>query len=164
MDISNNVRTDKAIFAAGCFWGIEAGFKSINGVISTTVGYTGGSFTNPTYKDVCSGNTGHAEAVLIEYDPNKISYEELLNIFWKIHNPTTLNRQGPDIGSQYRSAIFYTSEEQKIEAVASRKKLEESKVFKNKIITDISIASEFYTAEEYHQNYYEKTGMSKCNI
>ena len=156
--------TEKAIFAAGCFWGIEAAFQKVNGTISTCVGYTGGHFKNPTYKDVCSGTTGHAEAVLVEYDPSKVTYNELLNIFWKIHDPTTLNRQGPDIGSQYRSAIFYHSEEEEKLANEFKRKLEESKTFKNKIVTEIVKATTFYKAEDYHQNYYEKHGISSCGI
>ena len=155
---------ERAIFAAGCFWGIEAAFKKLNGVVSATSGYTGGHTENPTYEDVCTGKTGHAEAVEIFFDPSKISYKELLEVFWKIHDPTTLNRQGPDIGSQYRSAIFYHSEEEEKLAGESKRKLEESKTFKNKIVTEIVKATEFYKAEDYHQNYYEKHGINSCGI
>ncbi|TFG21616.1 MAG: peptide-methionine (S)-S-oxide reductase [Promethearchaeota archaeon] len=145
-----------AIFAAGCFWGIEAQFRKLKGVISTRVGYTGGNFPNPTYKDVCSHKTGHAEAVEVTFDPTIISYTDLIEIFWDIHDPTTLNRQGLDIGSQYRSAIFYLNEEQKKAAHNSRKRVEESKKYRNPIVTEIVPASEFWQAEEYHQQYLEK--------
>ncbi len=145
-----------AIFAAGCFWGIEAQFRKLKGVISTRVGYTGGNFPNPTYKDVCSHKTGHAEAVEVTFDPTIISYTDLLDVFWDIHDPTTLNRQGFDIGSQYRSAIFYLNEEQKKEAHNSRKRVEESKKYRNPIVTEIVPASKFWQAEEYHQQYLEK--------
>ena len=140
--------TKKTIFAAGCFWGIEAAFKKLNGVISATSGYTGGHTENPTYEEVCTGKTGHAEAVEVLFDSTKISYVDLLNVFWKIHDPTTLNRQGPDIGSQYRSAIFFYNEEQEKLVNESKRKLEESKTFKNKIVTEIVKATEFYKAEE----------------
>ena len=151
----------KAIFAAGCFWHVQATFDEINGVMKTTVGYTGGSRKNPVYRDVCNGDTGHAEAVMIEFDPVKVSYEELLGVFWKIHDPTQLNRQGPDKGTQYRSAIFYFNEEQKTAAEKSMKK--EQKNHMNKIMTEITPASEFYPAEEYHQDYYKKHGKT-CSI
>jgi methionine-S-sulfoxide reductase len=149
-------KREKAIFAAGCFWGVEDKFRKVNGVISTRVGYTGGSFSNPTYRDVCSHKTGHAEAVEVTFDPSKVSYDELLDVFWSIHDPTTLNRQGPDIGTQYRSAIFYLNSEQKEKAFNSKAKLEESGRFKNPITTQIVPASEFWKAEEYHQQYVEK--------
>lgn len=152
------------MFAAGCFWGIEAAFKKLNGVISATSGYTGGHTINPTYEEVCTGKTGHAEAVEVVYDPTKITYQELLEVFWKIHDPTTLNRQGPDIGSQYRSAIFFYSSEQEKLAIESKRKLENSKTFKSKIITEITPTTTFYKAEEYHQNYYEKHGINSCGI
>ena len=145
-----------AIFGAGCFWGIEAQFRKLKGVISTRVGYTGGNFPNPTYKDVCSHKTGHAEAVEVTFNPKIISYTDLLDVFWDIHDPTTLNRQGFDIGSQYRSAIFYLNEEQKKKAHNSRKRVEESKKYRNPIVTEIVPASEFWQAEEYHQQYVEK--------
>ncbi len=146
----------KAIFAAGCFWGVEANFREIEGVISTRVGYTGGSFSKPTYKDVCSYKTGHAEAIEIAFDPLKVTYDELLDVFWSIHDPTTLNRQGPDIGTQYRSAIFYINSEQKEKALNSKTRLEASKRYKRAIVTQIVSASDFWEAEEYHQQYVEK--------
>jgi len=149
-------KREKAIFAAGCFWKVEENFRKVEGVISTRVGYTGGSFTNPTYRDVCSHKTGHAEAIEITYDPSKVSYDELLDIFWSIHDPTTLNRQGPDVCSQYRSTIFYLNSEQKEKALNSKAKLEESKRFKRPIVTQIVPASEFWKAEDYHQQYVEK--------
>ena len=147
---------EKAIFAAGCFWGVEAAFRKVKGVFSTRVGYIGGHFDNPTYEDVCSHKTGHAEAVEIIYDPSIISYEELLKVFWKIHDPTTLNRQGWDFGTQYRSAIFYHNDEQKAEALASKEKMEKSGIYIKKIVTEIIPATKFYEAEEYHQQYYER--------
>ncbi|MDO8663513.1 MAG: bifunctional methionine sulfoxide reductase B/A protein [Candidatus Wildermuthbacteria bacterium] len=153
---------EKAIFAAGCFWGVEEAFRNIKGVVSTSAGYTGGKTKNPTYEDVCSNKTGHAEAVEVEYDPSKITYDELLDIFWKTHDPTTSNQQGPDIGSQYRSGIFYTSEEQKKAALDSREKVEKSGKFKNKIVTQIVQASDFYLAEKYHQKYYMNHGIKFC--
>ena len=150
------MESQKAIFAAGCFWGVEEKFRKIEGVVSTRVGYIGGEFSNPTYKDVCSHKTGHAEALEVTYDPSRVSYDELLDIFWSVHDPTTLNRQGPDIGTQYRSAIFYIDEEQKEIATRSNEKLEESQRFKRDIVTQIVPASEFWEAEEYHQQYVEK--------
>ena len=155
---------EKATFAAGCFWGVEAAFRQVKGVVATTVGYTGGSFKEPTYKDVCSGKTGHAEAVEVEYDRSQVSYEELLAVFWEIHDPTTLNRQGPDVGTQYRSAMFYHTAEQKVAAIASKEQLQHSGRFKNPIVTEIVPASQFYRAEEYHQQYFEKHGLSSCKI
>jgi peptide-methionine (S)-S-oxide reductase len=152
----NTMETQKAIFAAGCFWGVEDKFRKVEGVISTRVGYTGGSFTKPTYKDVCSHKTGHAEAIEIIFDPSKVSYDELLDIFWSSHDPTTLNRQGLDVGTQYRSAIFYLNSDQKEKAMRSKAKLEESKRYKKPIVTQIVPASEFWEAEEYHQQYVEK--------
>ena len=150
------MKTQKAIFAAGCFWGVEEKFRQLEGVLSTRVGYIGGNFTKPTYKDVCSHRTGHAEAIEITFDPSNVSYSELLEVFWSIHDPTTLNRQGPDVGTQYRSAIFYLNSEQKEKAEISKSRLEESKRFKNPIVTQIVPASEFWEAEEYHQQYVEK--------
>jgi peptide-methionine (S)-S-oxide reductase len=150
------METQKAIFAAGCFWGVEANFRKVKGVISTRVGYIGGNFTNPSYKDVCSHKTGHAEAIEITFDPTIVSFNELLDVFWSIHDPTTLNRQGPDVGSQYRSAIFYLNADQKEKAESSKLKLKASKRFKNPIVTQIVPASEFWKAEEYHQQYTEK--------
>lgn len=148
--------TQKAIFAAGCFWGVEAKFRKVPGVISARVGYTGGKFTKPTYKDVCSHKTSHAEAIEITFDPSKVSYDELLDVFWTIHNPTTLNRQGPDVGPQYRSAIFYLNSLQKEKAINSKARLDLSKRFKKPIVTLIVPASDFWEAEEYHQQYEEK--------
>jgi peptide-methionine (S)-S-oxide reductase len=155
----------KATFAAGCFWGVEELFRKVKGVTSTMVGYTGGVLENPTYEDVCSDTTGHAEAIQIEYDPSIISYEEMLMIFWNNHNPTTLNRQGPDIGEQYRSAIFYHSPEQEVTAKAMMEKLQDAamKRFGNKIVTEIKPASTFYKAEEYHQKYLEKNPWHVCH-
>jgi len=150
------METQKAIFAAGCFWGVEANFRKVEGVISTRVGYTGGHFSNPTYKQVCSHKTGHAEAVEITFDPSKVSYNQLLDVFWSIHDPTTLNRQGPDVGSQYRSAIFYLNDDQKKKAESSKANLEVSNRFKRPIVTLIVPASDFWQAEEYHQQYVEK--------
>ncbi|MFX0037202.1 MAG: peptide-methionine (S)-S-oxide reductase MsrA [Candidatus Hermodarchaeota archaeon] len=150
------MKIGKAIFAAGCFWGVEANFRKVEGVISTRVGYIGGSFTEPTYKDVCSHKTGHAEAVEVIYDPNKVTYDDLLDVFWSIHDPTTLNRQGLDVGTQYRSAIFYLNEEQKEKAEKSKAKIESSKRFKKPIVTQIVPVSDFWQAEEYHQQYVEK--------
>ena len=156
--VKNTAKHERAIFAAGCFWGVEEAFRNIKGVISTRVGYTGGKTDNPTYESVCTDKTGHAEAVEVEYDTSLVSYDELLDTFWKIHDPTTLNRQGPDIGTQYRSAIFYDNAGQKASAIASKKKLETSGKYKKAIVTDITPAAEFYPAEEYHQKYYMKHG------
>ena len=147
---------EKATFAAGCFWGVEAAFREVKGVTSTSVGYSGGSLEDPTYKDVCTGETGHAEAVQVEYDPSKVSYDGLLAVFWEIHDPTTLNRQGPDVGTQYRSAIFFHDAEQEAAARASKEKLQGSGRFKGEIVTEIAPASTFHRAEEYHQQYLEK--------
>ncbi|MHB1947538.1 MAG: peptide-methionine (S)-S-oxide reductase MsrA [Gammaproteobacteria bacterium] len=152
----------KATFAAGCFWGVEELFRKQPGVISTRVGYIGGHTKNPTYQDVCSDETGHAEAVEIEYDPEKISYHDLLTLFWNNHNPTTLNRQGPDVGSQYRSAIFFHSDEQEKLAKESKEKLEKEKKFSQPVTTQILAAGEFYPAEDYHQKYLAKRGQSHC--
>jgi len=152
----------KATFAMGCFWGSEAVFRQDPGVLSTAVGYSGGWYKDPTYHDVCTGETGHAEVVQVEYDPDKVSYEDLLNTFWEKHDPTTLNRQGPDFGTQYRSAVFYHTEQQKAAAIASKDRLEKSGRFRNKIVTELVPASEFYRAEEYHQQYFEKRGVPHC--
>ena len=151
---------DKAIFAAGCFWHVEHKFNTTPGVIEAISGYTGGKFKNPSYEDVCTGSTGHAEAVQVTFDSKKISFEKLLDIFWKLHDPTTLDRQGPDIGSQYRSAIFFVSEKQK--ALAEKSKQEYQKRLQKPIVTEITKASTFYPAEEYHQRYYEKHKVFKC--
>lgn len=154
----------KATFAAGCFWGVEDAFRQMNGVMSTAVGYIGGSTKNPSYKEVCSGRTGHAEAVQVEFDPAKVSYLELLAAFWKNHDPTTANRQGPDVGTQYRSAIFFHDSEQEKDAIDSKAVLTEKGVFKRPIVTEIVPAAEFYRAEDYHQQYFEKQGIRTCHI
>ena len=154
----------EATFAAGCFWGIEAAFRQTEGVLDTTVGYSGGDYENPSYKDVCTGKTGHAEVVRVVYDPERVSYEELLDVFWSEHNPTTKNRQGWDIGTQYRSAIFFHDDEQKAIATASRDKLEASGKYRKPIVTEITQTSKFYPAEEYHQRYLEKRGLATCTI
>lgn len=145
---------EKATFAAGCFWQVEAEFRKVKGVINTKVGYTGGKMKNPTYRNVCTDTTGHAESIDIEFDSKIVSYDKLLDVFWKIHDPTTLNRQGLDMGTQYRSAIFYHNEKQKKQAEASLKKAQKN--FKNRIVTEIKKAPEFYKAEEYHQKYLDK--------
>jgi len=147
----------KATFGAGCFWHVEALFRQVKGVKSTEVGYLGGTLKDPTYEDVCSGQTGHAEVVQIEYDPSMVSYDDLLRVFWNNHDPTTLNRQGPDVGDQYRSAIFFHNAEQETAAKTSKERLQNSEKFKNKkIVTEIVPASQFYKAEEYHQQYFDK--------
>ena len=154
----------KATFAAGCFWGVEETFRQTPGVLNTQVGYTGGHKDEPTYQEVCTDRTGHAEAVEVEYDPEKVSYEHLLSVFWENHDPTTLNRQGPDVGSQYRSAIYYYSPEQKDEAEASRDELTKSGRFRKPIVTQIVPAETFFPAEEYHQQYLAKRGRSHCHF
>jgi peptide-methionine (S)-S-oxide reductase len=162
MSASDESRLEKATFAAGCFWGIEAAFSKPNGVISTTVGYTGGRLHDPTYEDVCSDKTGHAEAVQVIYDPAKVSYQEILELFWKIHDPTTPNRQGPDTGSQYRSAVFYHNPEQ-LRAAEKSKQHHQANLAKP-IVTEIVPASTFYKAEEYHQQYLKKQGKNSCEM
>lgn len=154
---------EKATFAAGCFWGVEAAFAEVAGVISTRVGYTGGTVDNPTYEEVCTGRTGHAEAVEVTYDPALVSFDQLLIRFWSLHDPTTKDRQGPDIGSQYRSAIFIHSKEQEQKANASRERMDRSGRFGRPIVTEILPASHFWPAEEYHQQYFRKHGHS-CGI
>ncbi len=154
----------KALFGAGCFWGVEAAFRQVEGVLATAVGYSGGRQENPTYEGVCSGTTGHAEVVEVEYDPSKASYEQLLDVFWENRDPTTLNRQGPDVGEQYRSAIFFQTPEQDAAAVASKERLEKSGRYKRPIVTEITPARTFYRAEEYHQRYLEKHGLAHCRI
>jgi len=153
---------EKATFAAGCFWHVEETFRKIPGVVSTTVGFMGGRTKNPSYEDVCTGTTGHAEVVHLTFDSSKISYEKLLDIFWENHDPTTLNKQGPDVGAQYRSAVFYHTYDQKTIAEASKKKLQDSKKFKRTIVTEITAATAFYPAEEYHQRYLEKHRLAAC--
>lgn len=153
----------KATFAAGCFWGVEAAFRAVDGVSSTQVGYTGGETEDPNYREVCTHLTGHAEAVEVTYDPKKAIYEDLLAVFWSVHDPTQHNRQGPDVGSQYRSAIFFHDAEQEKAARASREGLEKSGRFKREIATEIVPAVKFYRAEEYHQQYLEKRGLGSCS-
>lgn len=156
--------TETATFGAGCFWGVEETFRQTPGVLSTEVGYSGGATENPTYEQVCYANTGHAESVKVTFDPSKISYGQLLDIFWKNHNPTTLNRQGPDVGSQYRSVIFYHSPEQKDVAEKSKEDLDRSGKFPRTIVTQVVPAAPFYRAEEYHQRYLQKQGRDSCHI
>jgi peptide-methionine (S)-S-oxide reductase len=150
------VTMEKAVFGGGCFWGVESLFQELDGVVDTTVGYAGGTTENPTYKEVCYGNTGHAEVIEIVFDPAKVSYEELLAYFWRLHDPTTVNRQGPDVGTQYRSVIFYNSPEQK--AAAEKVKVEAQKKWKRPIVTEIVEGSTFYPAEDYHQDYFKNKG------
>lgn len=152
-----------AIFGAGCFWGVEEAFRTLKGVLKTEVGYCGGHTENPAYKEVCTDTTGHAEVVQLEFEPEIISYKKLLEVFWSIHDPTTLNRQGPDYGSQYRSVIFTTTDEQKNIAENYKKELNESARFPRKIITQINTAPIFYSAEEYHQQYLQKKGLKQCH-
>lgn len=159
-----STKYETAIFGAGCFWGVEAAFRQVRGVKSTTVGYSGGHVKKPTYRDVCTNRTGHAEVVQLIYDPNKVTYDKLLEVFWKIHDPTTLNRQGPDFGSQYRSVIFYNTHVQKASAESYREKLQKSGRYKKTIVTEIAPAAEFYRAEEYHQRYLEKRRLKSCKI
>lgn len=157
-------KTEKAIFAAGCFWGVEDAFRQVDGVLSTRVGYSGGHSSGPTYKEVCSGRTGHAEAVEVTYDPDKVTYRDLLGVFWTNHDPTQLNRQGPDFGTQYRSAIYVHDDDQKQAALESKDELERSGRLRRPVVTEITPASEFYEAEDYHQQYFEKQGISHCRI
>jgi peptide-methionine (S)-S-oxide reductase len=154
----------KAYFAAGCFWGVEAAFREVPGVTATAVGYMGGKTEQPTYRQVCSHTTGHAEAVEVTYDPEKTSYEDLLNIFWENHDPTQLNRQGPDVGDQYRTGIFYTTPEQEQAARASKEQLAQSGRYRRPIVTEITAAPTFWMAEDYHQQYLEKRGMASCHV
>jgi peptide-methionine (S)-S-oxide reductase len=154
----------KATFAAGCFWGVEATFRQLEGVTSTRVGYTNGHFDKPTYEDVCTDRTGHAEAVEVDFDPARISYDKLLEVFWDNHDPTQLNRQGADWGTQYRSAIFFHSPEQETAAKASKDTLEKSRRYSKPIVTQIAPATTFYEAEDYHQQYLEKRGLATCHI
>jgi len=154
------VRLEKATFAAGCFWGVEHAFRQVDGVTDATCGYTGGHFQNPTYQDVCSGQTGHCEAVELAFDADRISYRELVEAFWQMHDPTTLNRQGPDVGSQYRSAIYYHSPEQQAAALESRDEAQEQLL--DSIVTEIEPAAKFWPAEDFHQQYFEKRGIAVC--
>ena len=154
---------EKATFGAGCFWGIEAAFRQVPGVVDAAVGYMGGTLENPTYQDVCTDTTGHAEVVQVNFDPAQVSYQQLLDLFWEIHDPTTPNRQGPDVGKQYRSAIFFHSTEQETAALASKEKQHASARFRRPIVTEIIPAPTFYRAEEYHQRYFEKRGIAACH-
>lgn len=155
---------EKAIFAAGCFWGVEAAFRNVPGVVDAISGYTGGHTPNPTYKQVCGHGTGHAEAVEVSFDPAQVSYSDLLRVFWESHDPTTLNRQGPDVGTQYRSVIFYLGSGQEREARASKTALEQGGTLRAPVVTEITAAGPFYRAEEYHQRYLEKHGQAACHI
>jgi len=156
--------TEKATFGAGCFWGVEAAFRQVPGVVSTAVGYMGGSMKNPTYRDVCTDQTGHAEVVEVTFNPSQASYADLLKVFWESHDPTQLNRQGPDYGTQYRTAIFFHNAEQEAAARASKENLDRAGAFNSKIVTEITPAAEFWRAEEYHQKYLEKRGLATCHI
>jgi len=155
---------EKATFAAGCFWGVEAAFRGLPGVADTTVGYTGGQKVSPSYQEVCTGKTGHAESVEIVFDPKTVSYDQLLEMFWEIHDPTTINRQGPDVGHQYRSAIFFHTPEQERAARASRDRHDRSGQFDGPIVTEILPAGPFFRAEEFHQQYLAKRGMVECHV
>jgi len=152
-----------ATFGAGCFWGVEAAFRRVRGVLDTAVGYEGGTMVNPTYQDVCSNRTGHAEVVQVQFDPDQVSYERLLEVFWNCHDPTQKNRQGPDVGTQYRSVIFYHDEDQRTEALESKARLEAMGRYRRPIVTEIVPASTFYRAEEYHQQYLKKQGLESCS-
>ena len=162
--MANDTENKKAVFAAGCFWGVESTFQQMDGVKSTTVGYIGGKVKNPSYELVCTGITGHAEAVEVEYNPNVVSFEKLLDTFFQLHDPTTLNRQGPDVGTQYRSAAYFSDDEEKKIIESKVNTLNESGKFKSKIVTEIEALSEFYNAEDYHQDYYKKRGIDGCTI
>ena len=153
----------QATFGAGCFWGVEAEFRQVAGVIDTAVGYSGGHLANPTYEDVCTDLTGHAEVVQVTYDPDKVAYDQLLEVFWNSHDPTQLDRQGPDMGSQYRSVIFYHDDEQRAEAEESKAHFESLGRFRRPIVTQIVPAMPFYRAEEYHQQYFKKQGLDSCS-
>ena len=154
-----------AVFGAGCFWGVESAFRAVEGVVDVAVGYAGGTVPKPNYRTVCGGKTGHAEVVQVEYDPVRISFEQLLEIFWQIHDPTTLNRQGPDVGTQYRSIVFYFDENERKAAEESKRRLDESGKLGRPVVTQIVPAAEFYRAEEYHQRYYERMGIAPtCGI
>ena len=155
---------EKATFGAGCFWGVEAAFRQIKGVASTAVGYMGGTLHDPTYKDVCTDRTGHAEVVQVEFHPAQVSYSDLLRVFWENHDPTTMNRQGPDVGTQYRSVIFFHTPEQETAAKASKESLGKSGAYRRPIVTEITPAQEFWRAEEYHQQYLEKRGLAQCHL
>ena len=162
--MANNTENKKAVFAAGCFWGVESTFQQMDGVKSTTVGYIGGKVKNPSYELVCTGLTGHAEAVEIVYNPNEVTFEKLLDTFFELHDPTTLNRQGPDIGTQYRSATYFSNDDEKQIIENKINTLNESGTFTSKIVTEIEAISDFYNAEDYHQDYYKKRGIDGCAI
>jgi peptide-methionine (S)-S-oxide reductase len=162
--VVNSMEHEKATFGMGCFWGAEETFRAVKGVVSTAVGYMGGKLESPTYNDVCTDKTGHAEVVQVEYDPSRITYRELLDIFWESHDPTTLNRQGLDRGTQYRSVIFFHTKEQEEEAKKSKAELERSKRLKRPIVTEMIPASTFWRAEEYHQKYLQKQGYGSCHL
>lgn len=162
MNENNQMQYEKAMFGAGCFWGVEHKFRGVEGVVETAVGYSGGNVENPTYQQVCSDTTGHAEVVLVNYDPKKVSYKRLVELFFDLHNPTQLNRQGPDVGRQYRSAVFYHNEDQKRVAEQAKAALAESGKYSKPIVTEISPAKPFWRAEEYHQRYLEKRGVESC--
>jgi peptide-methionine (S)-S-oxide reductase len=154
-----------AVFGAGCFWGVESAFRAVEGVVNVAVGYAGGTVPKPNYRTVCSGKTGHAEVVQVEYDPARVTFEQLLEVFWQIHDPTTLNRQGPDFGTQYRSIIFYSDEHERKAAEESKRRLDQSGKLPRPVVTQIAPAAEFYRAEEYHQRYYERMGIAPtCGI
>jgi peptide-methionine (S)-S-oxide reductase len=161
---ADNPKLEKAYFAAGCFWHVEDAFRHVPGVVATAVGFMGGRTENPSYKEVCTDQTGHAETTEVVYDPTKVTYDQLLEVFWSHHDPTTMNRQGPDFGSQYRSAIFYLNKEQEEKARASKENLQKSGKFAKPIVTEIVPVKTFYKAEEYHQQYFEKTGQRSCGI
>jgi len=159
-----HMATEKATFGAGCFWHVEAAFRQVPGVVATQVGFAGGTTTEPSYRDVCSHTTGHAEVVEVEFDPQQVSYDDLLAVFWESHDPTQLNRQGPDVGDQYRSVIFYHTPQQQAAALASKARLEDAHIYNKPIVTQIVPAAPFYRAEEYHQRYYEKHGIASCRV
>jgi len=159
-----NSNLEKVTFGAGCFWGVEAAFREVKGVVSTAVGYMGGDLDNPSYQEVCTGATGHTEVVEVIFNPAEVSYDDLLDLFWKIHDPTTLNRQGPDIGVQYRSVIFYHDQEQKQLAEKSIEQLQKSSKYRREVVTALEPAQTFWRAEKYHQQYFEKTGQKSCRF
>ena len=162
--MANDAENKKAVFAAGCFWGVESTFQQMDGVKSTTVGYIGGKVKNPSYELVCTGLTGHAEAVEVVYNPSEVSFEKLVDTFFELHDPTTLNRQGPDIGTQYRSAAYFSNDDEKQIIESKINALNESGKFKSRIVTEIEAISDFYNAEDYHQDYYKKRGIDGCAI
>jgi peptide-methionine (S)-S-oxide reductase len=161
---SGGTKMEKATFGAGCFWGVEAAFREVKGVADAAVGYMGGGLKNPKYQDVCTDRTGHAEVVQVTFDPSQVTYERLLDVFWKIHDPTTPNRQGPDVGSQYRSVVFFHTPEQEKAAEVFKAKLQKSGKFQRPVVTEIVPAAEFWRAEEYHQRYFEKHGLPSCHV